>query len=201
MITHEREGIRAWPVVPDGLERVLDVGCGNGDALDRAGGDFLAVGIDIDHDALSAGSALFPQVRLFRATAEALPFKDGSFDAVLSRVALPLMNIPPVLAEIARVVRRGGEVWLAFHRFSYVRSELRKSLRDRNLARTVFLAYITLNGLVFHLTGRIFRYPLNRQYRESFQTERGVTRALARAGFGDIKVVEGTALIVTARRR
>jgi len=60
-------------VLPDGLERVLDVGCGNGDALDRAGSDFLAVGIDIDHDALSAGSALFPQVRLFRATAERCP--------------------------------------------------------------------------------------------------------------------------------
>ena len=201
MITQQRDGIRAWPVVPDGLGRVLDVGCGNGDALDRAGSGFVAVGIDIDHDALTLGSALFPEHRLCRATAEALPFKDGSFDAVLSRVALPLMNIPPVLAEIARVVRRGGEVWLAFHRFSYVRSELRKSLQARNLARTVFLAYVTVNGLVFHLLGRTFPFPLNRRYRESFQTERGVRRALARAGFDDVRVVPGAPLIATARRR
>jgi len=201
MITQQREGIRAWPVVPGGLDRVLDIGCGNGDALGRAGSDFLAVGIDIDHDVLRLGAALFPQHRLCGATAEALPFKDGSFDAVLSRVALPLMNIPPVLAEIARVVRRGGEVWLAFHRFSYVRSELRQSLRARNLARTVFLAYVTVNGLVFHLMGRTFRFPLNPRYQESFQTERGVRRALARAGFGDIKVVAGAPLIATARRR
>src|SRR5207245_9676562 len=51
MITHEQEGTRAWPVVAGELRRVLDVGCGNGDALARAGTDFLAVGLDIDRDA------------------------------------------------------------------------------------------------------------------------------------------------------
>ena len=200
MITHEREGTRAWPVVAGELRRVLDVGCGNGDALARAGTDFLAVGIDIDHDALRTGSELFPRHRLCRATAEALPFKDGAFDAALSRVALPLMDISTVLTEIARVVRRGGEVWLAFHRVSYVRAELRKSVRALNVVRTVYLGYVLLNGLVFHFTGKTFRFPLNRTYSESFQTERGVSRALVRAGFGDVRVVENVPLVVTARR-
>ena len=200
MITHEREGTRAWPVVPRGLRRVLDVGCGNGDALARAGTELLAVGIDIDHDALRSGSQLFPRHRLFRATADALPFRDGAFDAALSRVALPLMDIPTVLAEIARVVRRGGEVWLAFHRISFVGTELRRSLRALNVVRTVYLGYVLLNGLVFHFTGKTFRFPLNRRYWESFQTERGVTRALERAGFTDVRVIENVPLVVTARR-
>jgi ubiquinone/menaquinone biosynthesis C-methylase UbiE len=200
MITHEREGTRAWPVVAGALRRVLDVGCGNGDALARAGTDFVAVGIDIDHDALRTGSELFPGHQLCRAAAEALPFKDGAFDAALSRVALPLMDIPAVLAEIARVVRRDGEVWLAFHRVSYLRTELRKSVRALNLVRTAYLGYVLLNGLVFHFTGKTFRFPLNRAYSESFQTERGVSRALVRAGFHDVRVVENIPLVVTARR-
>ena len=201
MITHQREGRRAWPVIPVGLERVLDVGCGMGDALDRAGDDFVPFGIDIDHGALAVGAALFHRQRLCGATAEGLPFRDAAFDAVISRVALPLMNIRVVLAEIARVVRPGGHVWLAFHRFSYVRSELRQAIRARNVARSLFLGYVTLNGLAFHFTGRTFAFPLNPRYRESFQTETGVTRALARAGFDDIRVVEGAPLIATARRR
>ena len=200
MITHLREGIRAWPVISGDLRRVLDVGCGNGDALDRAGSDFRAVGIDINHDVLRSGSKLFPRIRFYCAAGEAIPFKDGSLDAVLSRVSLPYMNIPKVLAEIARVLRRGGEVWFAFHRFSFVQSELKKGVRELNFKRTVFLCYVILNGLVFHFLGRNFRFPLNPQYFESFQTERSLSRALLRAGFEEIRVVEYSPFILTARR-
>jgi ubiquinone/menaquinone biosynthesis C-methylase UbiE len=201
MISHHREGIRAWPVLSNGFRRVLDIGCGNGDALDRAGQGFLAVGVDIDHGALSSGTTRFTQVRFSRAVGEALPFKDGVFDAVLSRVALPLMNIPVVLGEAARVLRRGGEAWFAFHRFAFVRSELKTSLRTLNVKRTMFLGYVIVNGLALHVMGRTFRFPFNRTYRESFQTEGGVRRALERAGFEDIRVVDRSPFIVTARRR
>ncbi len=200
MIAHRREGIRAWPVISGDLRRVLDVGCGTGDALDRAGTEFLAVGIDIDHDALRSGSKLFPRCRLSCATGEALPFKDASFDAVLSRVALPYMNLPIALEEIARVLRHGGEVWLVFQRFAFVRSELMKSLRTVNAQHAIFLCYVILNGLVFHFLGRTFRFPLNPRFCESFQTERGIRRALARAGFAEIRIVETSPFIVTAQR-
>ncbi len=36
---------------------------------------------------------VFPRCRFCFAVGEAVPFKDGTFDAVISRVALPYMNI------------------------------------------------------------------------------------------------------------
>jgi len=124
----------------------------------------------------------------------------ASFDAVLSRVALPYMNLPIALEEIARVLRHGGEVWLVFQRFAFVRSELMKSLRTVNAQHAVFLCYVILNGLVLHFLGRTFRFPLNPRFCESFQTERGIRRALARAGFADSRIVEISPFIVTAQR-
>jgi ubiquinone/menaquinone biosynthesis C-methylase UbiE len=43
---------------------------------------------------------------------------------VISRVALPYMHIPMALAEIARVVKSGGHVWLTLHPFAMTREQI-----------------------------------------------------------------------------
>jgi glycogen(starch) synthase len=53
----------------------------------------------------------WPSLEVVRADARTLPFEDGSFDVVLAIDLLPhLPKLQEGLAELARVVRAGGEV-------------------------------------------------------------------------------------------
>ena len=101
-------------------QRVLDVACGTGDfsvALARAGVGHV-VGIDISEGMMEVGRrkvadcGLTPeQVTMQAGDCEALPFADGTFDAVT--VAFGVRNfahLPVGLSEMLRVVRRGGRV-------------------------------------------------------------------------------------------
>jgi ubiquinone/menaquinone biosynthesis C-methylase UbiE len=82
-------------------------------------GDFasrsLAVGMDIDLEALRLGTTLTDRVKFVLASGEQLPFADGRFDFVYSRVALPYMNLKPALAEIARVTCHVGDLASRLH--------------------------------------------------------------------------------------
>jgi len=88
--------------------RVLDLGCGSGELLARLGAP--AIGCDISpHELRLAARA---GGRVVRARAQALPFATGAFAAVLSHLAFSLLDdIERVVAELARVIARGG----AFH--------------------------------------------------------------------------------------
>jgi SAM-dependent methyltransferase len=98
-------------------QKVLDVAAGNGNAsfpAAEAGADVVAS--DLSPDLLAAGRAHDPAGRITwtEADAEALPFDDASFDAVLS--VYGSMFAPDqrqAAAEILRVTRPGGTVALA----------------------------------------------------------------------------------------
>ena len=89
---------------PD-MRAVLDAGCGEGYYLARVGEAFPSAelwGLDISKDAVRYASAAYRRARWLTATAAALPFSDGSFDALLSMFALTCEG------EFARVLRPGG---------------------------------------------------------------------------------------------
>ncbi len=95
-------------------QRALDVGCGPG-ALTAE----LAARLGPDHVAAADPSAPFadacrrrlPGVRVEIAAAEALPFPDSEFDAVLSQLVVNFMSDPQAgLREMRRVIRPGGTV-------------------------------------------------------------------------------------------
>jgi SAM-dependent methyltransferase len=100
-------------------ERVLDVACGNGNAALAAARRFGRVtGLDYvpallakaQARALAEGLAL----DLHEGDAEALPFADGSFDAVVSTFGVMFApNHVASAAELARVCRPGGRIGLA----------------------------------------------------------------------------------------
>lgn len=100
-------------------ERVLDVACGNGNALLAAARRFAdATGIDyvpaLLEKANTRAKAEDLRITTYEADAEALPFDDGAFDAVLSTFGV--MFAPNHLAssrEILRVCRSGGRIGLA----------------------------------------------------------------------------------------
>ena len=81
--------------------RVVDVGCGAGDALSVArdrGAD--AVGVDRSP---TAGRAI-------RGDATALPVSDSSVDVLLAECVLCLIDLPAALAEARRVLAAGGRL-------------------------------------------------------------------------------------------
>jgi SAM-dependent methyltransferase len=93
--------------------RVLDAGCGPG-----GNGAWLAehgtvVGVDLSPDALEFVRARRPTTTPVRASIDALPFGDESYDAVVGLTVL--YTVPDdagALRELARVTRRGGAVLL-----------------------------------------------------------------------------------------
>ncbi|WP_341990125.1 class I SAM-dependent methyltransferase [Azorhizobium sp. AG788] len=87
--------------------RILDVGCGHG-ALARALAKRGAVvtGIDPQDEAVAAAQLAVPDASFTRASAEALPYPDGAFDAVVIHNALhhvPEALMAGALREAARV--------------------------------------------------------------------------------------------------
>lgn len=182
------------PALPPAA-RVLDVGCGAGQSLLAAYGDRTSFGVDIDMDSLQFGKTLNPRACLVNSSAEALPFNSGEFDFVFARVSLPYTNIPVSLREIRRVLKPGGRVWLTLHPFEFCWNQARRS----NFKGRIFFAYILLNGLALHLFQRQFSF-LGRRF-ESFQTGQGITKALLRSGFTDVKVERARHFVVTAQAR
>ena len=100
-------------------ERVLDVAAGNGNATLAAARRFAEVtSTDYVPDLLAKGrvraAAENLQVDFRIADAEALPFEDGSFDAVLSTFgAMFTPDHTRPAREMLRVVRHGGRIGLA----------------------------------------------------------------------------------------
>lgn len=95
--------------------RVLELGTGTG-LLFSAYENPPAVAIDVDASGFVRARRRDPRVALVRADAQALPFRDGAFDAVVE--TLSLCSVPdPVaaLAEARRVLKPGGELRLLEH--------------------------------------------------------------------------------------
>ncbi len=99
---------------------VLDAGCGGGGMpLSLAEEADLVVGIDIVDRFQGAGTRLAAErgvchLRFAVADGQALPFKDRSFDLVLSHAVIEhVADAPQYLRECERVLRPGGWMYLS----------------------------------------------------------------------------------------
>jgi SAM-dependent methyltransferase len=173
------------------LVRVLDLGCGSG--VDLAAWSVNAsdeiIGLDIDGSSLEIAKVRFPNRPYVQGAGEWLPFEKASFERVISNIALPYMNIQRSLSEIYRTLVPGGRLSLSLHPPSFTMSELVHNALPKPIP-TFFRMYVVANGLLFHCTGLNMGFLRGRT--ESFQTERGMRIALARAGFINLSFHRGT---------
>jgi|SRR5438067_9011772 len=94
----------------------LDVGCGTGRNLPLFSAQARIVGVDFTLDSLLRARRREPRAHLVRASAEALPFRDGTFDTVVVGLVLCSVARPDVaVGEVRRVLCEDGQLRLLEH--------------------------------------------------------------------------------------
>ena len=102
------------PLREAGARTVLELGCGTGnDAARLAGEGYSVTAVDLSGEAIGQAQARFGSLARFLVAdmTRPLPFPDGSFDAVMSNVAVHMFPdgvTRAVFAEVGRLVRPGG---------------------------------------------------------------------------------------------
>ena len=141
---------------------VLDIGSGSGRLaieLAKAGGDtFEIIGLDISREMLDKArrnarqAGVGERVRFVQAAASALPFRDGSFDAVISYASLHHWLDPVgVFNEAQRVVKTGGTIIIRDNRrvfgspwwdaFFWVFTRFMSKPQRRNWSKAILASY------------------------------------------------------------
>jgi len=155
------------------------VGCSVGRVLTTHYSQYCTCfGADIDQESLVKARQTNPKLHLGRAMGESLPFAPASFDMVMSVLRFltctsrrPLPNSRACCGLAASSTCR------------FTRRHPVGHVPESELGRKVYFLYAIFNGLLFHFTQMMFRFPNGRC--ESFQTERSTTTVLTRRGFAN----------------
>jgi malonyl-CoA O-methyltransferase len=103
---HAAEGVLARALFPEAAS-VLDLGCGTGHLARHAPPGWSITQLDIAEGMCERAADAAPTLR---ADMEALPFRAGAFDGVLSSLALQWTDPARVFAEAARVLKPAGRL-------------------------------------------------------------------------------------------
>jgi ubiquinone/menaquinone biosynthesis C-methylase UbiE len=119
MVLLEKTGLGPWRRwLAGGVRsgRVLDLGCGTGRNLPFYSKGVRTVGLDPCHASLLKARRRAPATLLVRARAEALPFRAGVFDTVVSGLVFCSVDeVPLGLAEVRRVLKPAGRLRMLEH--------------------------------------------------------------------------------------
>jgi len=101
-------------LLPNKNPKILDLGCGTGISTRQLAGTGQVIGCDPDPIMLKAARKhkRVNGERYVLGSAEKLPFKDNSFDAVTAFSAFHWFNNDESIGEIKRVLKTGGIIFL-----------------------------------------------------------------------------------------
>jgi SAM-dependent methyltransferase len=204
--------------------RLLDVGCGTGATISALGQEFgTAIGTDLDEYALCHARRARDSVAVLAALAEALPFPDAVFDALVSLdVVEHVDDDVAALREYRRVLRPGAPLVLTVPAYMWAWSEHdvtlghRRRYRHQTIERaaraaglevirvTYFHSWLVPIAWVMRRTpaGRLVRKPAE----EASYVGPKTNRMLRRVARGERSVLDrtnlpvGLSLLVVARR-
>ena len=81
-----------------------------------------------------------------------------------------------------------------------VLNETLAALSRLKIKRAVVCLYVIANGMALNSLGKEFHLPFKKDYYESFQTIRGISKLLRKAGFDDIRAQRNGFFVATARK-
>ena len=149
---------------------LLDIGCGTGLFVQRyveEGGQ--AVGLDISPGMVRHGRQRCPASGFFVGTADVLPFKDATFDALASLLAFSYVPDPEaMLRECYRILKPGGRIAVC------------------TLSRTVFTSIVPIAYQVGEKVG-LKKVGVG-DFGEHYYTNSEIARLFCKAGFEDVAV-------------
>ncbi len=142
--------------------RVLDIGCGHGalslTLAESAGLDVVAMDVlesrvrSVEARKATRDPQVAARVRIVRADAESLPFRDESFDAVAATEVLEHLDEPGrMLAEARRVLRPAGRFFMTTPNSGALPYRILRFLPDSTVARlAASLTQETLHPELLH---------------------------------------------------
>ncbi|MDD1655962.1 MAG: methyltransferase domain-containing protein [Methanomicrobiales archaeon] len=149
---------------------LLDLGCGTGLFMRRygeTGGD--AIGLDISRGMIENARGRCNDFEFCMGTAEELPFRDHSFDAISCLLAFSYLRHPSrMLAEASRILRPGGRIAVC--------------TLSRNMLTSLVPAIYRLGELID------IRHVGVGDFGERYYTENEMVILFTEAGFIDISV-------------
>ena len=190
-----------------GVRTVLDVGCGTGhvaSALRELTPEIQYTGVDVAQSAVDRATEIKRPGTYLVADTAALPFDDGSFDAVISLYALEHFTEPErSLEEIVRTTRPGGAI--AIYSMNYDRplgtvSSMRLGLRGASRLSPVNIAVYAFNRSVHALrqVAKHLRYSIDRHYVAFEMVESPlVLEGVYDVDYDAVHVVSGKAVVRT----
>ncbi len=90
-------------------KKILDIGCGPRGSLEWCNNSDIAIGLDPLADKYKELNSNFSVMKLVKANAEFIPFKDFAFDIVTSFNSLDHVDeVDKTIFEIKRVTKKGG---------------------------------------------------------------------------------------------
>lgn len=146
---------------------LLDLGCGAGWLSRRMAGIGAAsvTGIDTDADRIARNIAKDgTSVRFLTGAAENLPLQDASLDLIVMMKSLhhvPIPQMDAAFAEIARVLRPGGQIYICEPAYEGAFNEVLLPFHDEGPERAAALQAIA-NAAAFDITRRFdYLRPVN----------------------------------------